>query len=135
METASLGKRILIFVANTILSLGFGFAVATPFLVVLHWHPALYVLFSFIFSGIFCFLLEFVILFFSKGYTAGSAMVGVKIVSADGLSVTVKQMLVRAICESVYIFALFDLIYFIKNRTERGIIDRLSDSFAIDNLR
>ncbi len=135
METASLGKRILIFVANTILSLGCGFAAATPFLVVLHWHPALYVIYSLAFSGITCFILEFLVLLISKGYTIGSAIVGVKFVSPDAKKISAKQMTIRAICESVYMFAIFDLGYFIKNKTERGIIDRLCDSFAIDIFR
>ena len=71
----------------------------------------------------------------TKGYTLGSAIIGVKYVSSDGKNIKFSQIIIRSGSESILIFAFIDLIYLVRNRTERGAIDRLSDSFAIDIRR
>lgn len=132
METAALQKRVLIYLFDFLLSLGIGLAIAVPFLTVLHLHIAFYYLIGFGFCIIINFFFKFIILVSSKGYTISSVIFGVKYVSGNGGLINRKQCFMRAYTESIFIFALFDLFYFLANRTERGVIDRLSDSFAID---
>ena len=133
METAVLAKRIWIYVINTIIHNCVGFACALPFLLVLKIHPFFYVLLGIGFATIISFIFSFLTLMISHGYTFASAILSVKYVSSDGGAINNKQILIRASLESVAIFIFFDFIYFVKNQTERGVIDRLSDSFAIDN--
>ena len=133
METAVLAKRIWIYIINMIIYLGVGFASALPFLLALKLHPAFYVLIGIGFATLISFIFTFMALMISRGYTFASAIFSVKFVSSDGRGINNKQILIRSSLESIVIFVLFDLIYFAKNQTERGVIDRLSDSFAIDN--
>ena len=133
METAILAKRIWIYIINTIIYYGVGFACALPFLLVLKLHPVFYVMIGVGFSTVISFIFSFIALMISRGYTFASAILSVKYVSSDGSGINNKQILIRASLESVAIFIFFDFIYFVKNQTERGVIDRLSDSFAIDN--
>ncbi len=135
METAVLSKRVWIYIINTILYFGIGFTSALPFLLTLHLHVALYIIIAIGFTTVVSFLLALFLLSVSHGYTFGSALLRVKYVSYDGQRIYFKQILVRAAAESIWIFAFFDLIYFINNHTERGVIDRLSNSFAIDISR
>ena len=133
METAALSKRIWIYIINAIVYNGIGFASALPFLLVIKLHVFFYVLIGLGFATVIAFVLGCLILKCTKGYTLASAFFRVKFVSSDGGAINSGQILIRATFESITIFALFDLIYFLKNQTERGAIDRLSDSFAIDN--
>lgn len=133
METAVLRKRIWIYLINTIVYHGIGFAIALPFLLVIKLHIVFYILISLGFATVLSFVLACLILKISGGYTFASALLKVKHVSSDGGRINNHQILILAIFQSIAIFALFDLIYFLKNQTERGVIDRLSDSFAIDN--
>lgn len=132
METARLSKRIWGYIINLILYLGVGFGAAVPFLTLLNLHVALYILIALGIAIVSSLLLDILIIALSHGYTLGSAIMGVKYVASDGKRLNGKQIVVRSACESLLIFVFLDLIYFIKNRTERGVIDRLSDSFAID---
>ena len=135
METATLGKRIWLYIINTILYQGLGFAAALPFLLLLHLHVAIYILIAVGFDAVISFLLAMFLLSVSHGYTFGSALMRVKYVTYDGNYIRFKQILVRAAADSIAIFAFFDLLYFINNHTERGVVDRLSNSFAIDITR
>lgn len=135
METAVLSKRIGIYLFNLILYLAMGFGASLPFSMVLHWHVAYYILISLSITIILSFLFDFILTLITRGYNLGSAIFGVKYVSMDNKRITAKQAFIRSSSESIFIFALFDLFYFIKNRTERGVIDRLSGTFAIDNRR
>ena len=135
METAILSKRVWIYLINTIIYNCVGFASALPFLLVLKMHPALYVIIGIGLATVFAFLLSLFFLSTTHGYTLGSALLRVKFVSVNGQNIRFPQILIRSSSESMTILVLFDLVYFIKNRTERGIIDRLSDSFAVDNSR
>lgn len=132
METAILSKRVWVYIINLVLYLGIGFLGALPFLTLLKVHALLYVLFAIIIAILISFIFDLIILICSHGYTIGSAILGVKYVSSDGQRLTKRQCFIRSASESILIFVLFDWIYFAKNRTERGVIDRLSDSFAID---
>ncbi len=132
METAILSKRVWIFIMNMVLYHVLGFAAALPFLLIIHLHVALYILIGIGFSILISLVFNYLILTISRGYTLASALLGVKFVSSDGKKLNQKQIAVRSIMESIAILAFFDFIYFVKNRTERGVIDRVSDSFAID---
>ena len=135
METATLGKRFWAYVINAILYLGFGFASSLPFLLLLHVHIIAYVFISLGFAIIISFLLNLFLMMVTKGYNIGNAIFGIQYVARGEERINGKQAFIRASSESIFIFILFDLIYFIKNRTERGVIDRLSDTFAIDVRR
>ena len=135
METAVLSKRIGIYLFNLILYLVIGFGVSLPLLMVLHIHVALYILISLSITIILSFLFDFFLMLVSKGYTIGSAVFGVKYVSMDNKKIMGRQAFIRSSSESIFIFAVFDLLYFLRYRTERGVIDRLSGTFAIDNRR
>lgn len=132
METARLAKRVGSYIINLILYIGIGFAAAIPFLTLLKLHVSLYILIALGISIVTSFLFDIFLMSVSHGRTIGSLIFGVKYVAKDGQRVSGKQIVVRSASESVLIFVVFDLIYFIKYRTERGVIDRLSDSFAID---
>ena len=132
METARLNKRIWLYVINFLFYVGIGFAVASPFLSVLHLMVVFYILISLGFGILLSFLMDFLLLIITKGYTIGSAIFGIKYVASDGKKITKRQAFIRSAYESIFIFVILDLIYFLKYQTERGVIDRLSDSFAID---
>ncbi len=132
METARLTKRIWAYIINLFMYIGIGFACSVPFLTLLNLHVLFYVLISFGVAIVFSFVFDSIILHASHGYTIGALIMGVKCVASDGNRLSRKQVIIRSASESILIFALFDLIYFVKNHTERGVIDRLSDSFAID---
>ena len=133
METARLSKRVWAYIINLVLYLGLGFASASPFLNLLHLHVIFYLLIAFGIAIILSFFFDLFLLVVTRGFTLGSAIFGIKYVSSDGQPINRKQSLIRSASESILVFALLDLIYFIRFRTERGVIDRLSDSFAIDN--
>ena len=132
METARLTKRVWAYVINLVMNLATGFACGIPFLTLLKWHYAFYILISLGIAIVFSFINDTLIMKLTKGYTVGSVIFGIKYVASDGQRLNGKQIIIRSASESILIFVLFDLIYFLKNRTERGVIDRLSDSFAID---
>lgn len=135
METAVLTKRVWVYIINLILYLGIGFLAAIPFLTLLKLHALLYVLIALLIAALISFIFDLIILICSHGYTIGSAILGVRYVGSDGRTLTKRQCFIRSASETILIFVLFDWIYFVKNRTERGVIDRLSDSFAIDIRR
>ena len=135
METAVLSKRIGLYIINLIFHLGVGFGAASPFIAVLGLHWAFYLLIALGIAFVFSLLFDIFLMSVTKGYTLGSAIIGVKYVSSDGKAIRFNQIVVRSGSESILIFALIDLIYLVKNRTERGAIDRLSESFAIDIRR
>lgn len=135
METAVLSKRVWMYIINLIFYVGVGFGAASPIFIVLHWHILAYVGIALGAAIIISFIFDSILLKITKGYTIGSAILGVKFVSSDGQKMNGAQIVIRSMAESIIIFALLDFIYFLKNRTERGVIDRLSDTFAIDNRR
>ena len=135
MEIAVLSKRIGVYIFNLILYLIIGFGSSLPFLMVLHLHVAFYILISIGITIIISFLFDFFLMLVTKGYTIGSAIFGVKYVRMDNKRIAARQAFIRSSTESIFIFVVFDFFYFIKNRTERGVIDRLSGTFAIDNRR
>ena len=132
METARLTKRVWAYIINLFFYLATGFGCGVLFLTLLSWPVYAYILISLGIAIIFSFVNDLLILMLTRGYTVGSAIMGVRYVASDGKKLSFKQALVRSGSESIAIFVIFDLIYFLKNRTERGVIDRLSDSFAID---
>ena len=132
METARLAKRAWAYIINLVFYLGTGFACAIPFLTLFRWPVYAYILISLGIAFVFSLINDLLIMLLTRGYTVGSAIMGVRYVASDGKKLSFKQALVRSGSESIFIFAFLDLIYFLKNRTERGVIDRLSDSFAID---
>ena len=135
METAVLSKRVWLYIINLIFHLGVSFGGASPFLIVLHFHLLYYILISLGIAIIFSFIFDFLLMIITHGYTLGSALVGVKYVASNGQKITKGQAFLRSGSETLVIFALIDLLYLVINRTERGAIDRLSDSFAIDIRR
>ena len=132
MENARLSKRIWAYIINLIIYLGIGFGAAVPFLTLLNFHIVFYILIALGIAIVVSLLFDILVMVSSHGYTFGFAIMGAKYVASDGKVLNGKQIVVRSACESIVIFVFLDLIYFIKNRTERGVIDRLSDSFAID---
>ena len=132
METARLAKRVWAYIINLVFYLATGFACGIPFLTLLSWPVYAYILISLGIAFVFSLINDLLIMLLTRGYTVGSAIMGVRYVASDGKKLSFKQALVRSSSESIFIFAFLDLIYFLKNRTERGVIDRLSDSFAID---
>lgn len=132
METARLSKRFWAYVINLVLYLGIGFAVASPLLIVTTAHIIFYFLTAFGSAIILSFFFDLFLLVVSHGHTIGSAIFGIKYVSSDGKKINRKQAMIRSASESTLVFVVLDYIYFLRYRTERGVIDRLSDSFAID---
>ena len=132
METVSLLKRTIIYVLNTIFFSASGLGIATPFLLILDVGVFWYIIIGVAIAISLSIAMNFLALWLSKGYTMISVLFGVKVVCAEEKNINKKQAIIRMLCESLLIFAVLDLIYLIKNRTERGVIDRLSDTFMID---
>lgn len=132
MEPARLFKRILGYLINFILYVGMGFAFMAIITQFFELHILLFLLYAALFAIASALVLNFLIILITRGYTVGNVIFGVKYVSDNGQRINFKQVLIRAFAESTLIFVLLDLFYIIKNRTERGVIDRLSSSFAID---
>ena len=135
MEIVTVWKRIIIYLLNAMMYTLIGYASALPFLLILHVNIWIYIVIGLAFSVVTSIALSFLILWASKGYSMVSYMFMVKIVGEQEKVVTIKQALIRAFCESVFIFAVLDLIYLLSHRTERGVIDRLSNTFMIDLRR
>ena len=132
METARLSKRVWAYIINLFFYLATGFGAAVPFLTLLNLPVFAYILIALAIAFVFSFINDLAIMLLTRGYTVGSAIMGVRHVASDGKKLSFKQAIVISGSESTLILVFFDLIYFLKNRTERGVIDRLSDSFAID---
>lgn len=135
METAVLSKRIGLYLFNLFLYLGIGFGGSLPFLLLLHLHVVYYLLISMGITIAFSFLFDFFLICVTKGFNIGSAIFGVKYVSINNDIISAKQAFIRSSSESIPIFVIFDFLYFLRYRTERGVIDRLSGTFAIDIRR
>ncbi len=135
MEVAVLGKRVWSYILNLIIYMIIGFSSSLPFLLVLHLHWALYILISLGITIVSAMVISFLLLVITKGFNIGSAVFGVKYVGVRNERISGRQAFVRAMAEAIFIFPLFDLFYFWKNRTERGVIDRLTNTFAIDIRR
>ena len=132
MEPASLVKRALGYLINVVIFVGFGFLFVGLMSIVFDIHIALVILFALLFALAVGIIFNIAIMFLSKGYTIGNAIFGIKYVSSDGQKINFKQTLIRSLAEATIIFILLDMFYLFKNRTERSVIDHLSDSFAID---
>ena len=132
METARLNKRFWSYIINFVFYLGIGFAAASPLLILTKVHIIFYFLTAIGGAVILSFFFDLFLLVVSKGYTIGSAIMGVKYVTNNGEKINRRQAMIRSASESTLVFIFLDLIYFLRYRTERGVIDRLSDSFAID---
>ena len=135
METASLAKRIIIYLLSGLLYAAIGYASALPFLLINKLNIWIYIAIGLGFSVATSIVLTWLILWASKGYTIISFLFGVKVVGVQEKRITGKQAIIRAFHESIAIIALLDLIYLISHRTERGVIDRLSDTFMLDMRR
>ena len=132
METARLNKRFWSYIINLVFYLGIGFAAASPLLILTTAHIIFYFLTSFGSAIILSFFFDLFLLVVTKGYNIGSAIMGVKYVTNNGERINRRQSMIRSASESTLVLVFLDLIYFLRYRTERGVIDRLSDSFAID---
>ena len=132
METAVLSKRVWAYIINLVIYLGVGFSLSIPFLTLLNIHVVFYLLISFGVAIILSFFFDLFLMVVTKGYTMGSAILGIKYVSENGNKLSRRQAMIRSASESILVFVILDLLYFLRYRTERGAIDRLSDSFAID---
>lgn len=135
METASLAKRIIIYLLGGLLYTAIGYASALPILLINKLNIWIYIAIGLGFSVVTSIVLTWLILWASKGYTIISFLFGVKVVGVQEKRITGKQAIIRAFHESIAIIALLDLIYLISHRTERGVIDRLSDTFMLDMRR
>ena len=122
METAVLSKRVWLYIINLVFHLGIGFALASPFLKYLHVHIVFYFLISAGFAIIFSFFFDIFLLSITKGYTLGSAILGVKYVASDGKRITMPQIIIRSGSESILIFALIDFFYLVKLVNHRAEI-------------
>lgn len=132
METVSLLKRTIIYILNALLFSALGLAAALPFLLVLGVGVFWYIVIGVSFAYLLSLFINSLTMILSKGYTIISVLFGVKVVGVEEKSVNRYQAFIRMLCETLLIFAILDLIYLVKNRTERGVIDRLSDTFMID---
>lgn len=132
MKTISLKKRLLIYFIDMIIYGGLTFLSIYPFIFLLKWHVLLIILLILVFLCLYTFLFTFMQLTLFKGYTLVTAILGIKVVGVEEKNITVTQSLIRALNYGLWILLIYDLIYLIKNRTERGIIDRLSDTFLVE---
>ena len=135
METVSLFKRALIYFLNSLLFTALGLSVALPLLLLVKIHVVFYILIGVAIAYIASLFINVFLLTKTKGYSIPSFFFSVKVVGVEEKDITVKQAYIRMLCETLLIFAIIDCVYLIINRTERGVIDRLSDTFMIDLRR
>ena len=110
METASLAKRIIIYLLSGLLYAAIGYASALPFLLINKLNIWIYIAIGLGFSVATSIVLTWLILCASKGYTIISFLFGVKVVGVQEKRITGKQAIIRAFHESITIIALLDLI-------------------------
>lgn len=132
METVSLLKRLFIYAINALVFSAIGLTALLPFLLNFGLPLVWYIILGVTLALFLSLVINFLTLWLSKGYTFISFLFAVKVVGIEEKSVSQKQAIIRVLCETLLIFAIFDVIYLIKNRTERGVVDRLSDTFMID---
>ncbi len=91
----------------------------------------LYLLYSYIGSVILMFFYTLIVEYLADGYTLFSRAFSYKIVKEDNKKLRLYEVFIRACLECLFIFPLLDLFYFIAKRTNRGSIDRISNTYAI----
>lgn len=90
------------------------------------------ILLSQIAAALLYFLLTFVMLLITNGYTIGSTITRIRVVRLDDERIDVKDALVRASSLAIFPWALINAINMLLIHTERTLFDRLSDTLVID---
>ena len=132
MKTITFNKRLFIYLIDVTIYSGLAFLSAYPFIFIYKLHIILDILIIIGFILIYSFLINFLLLKMFRGYTIVSAIFGVKVVGTGEKKITTNQAFIRSLNQALWILLLYDLIYILINRTQRGIIDRLTDTFMVD---
>ena len=90
------------------------------------------ILLSQIAAALIYFLVTFIMLLISNGYTIGSAITRIRVVRLDDERIDVKDALIRASSLAIFPWALINAINMLLIHTERTLFDRLSDTLVID---
>ena len=135
METISFTKRLFLYLINIILYTGMGFSSSLPFLLVLHIPIGWYIVISLGVTVTLGVILRYLLIRIMRGSTITSFFFGVRYIGVEEKELKEKQIIIRVINEAIPFLLLLDLFYLKINHTERGVIDRISDSFTIDLRR
>lgn len=111
---------------------GLAFLSSWPFVFEYKLHAFFLVLIIAGFIFAYSFILNFLLLKMLRGYTIISAILGVKVVGVEEKNISVNQAFIRSLNQALWIIVIYDLIYLVKNKTQRGVIDRLTDTFVVD---
>lgn len=132
MKTIDLRKRLFIYIIDMFLYSGLAFLSICPFIFICKIDLWIDILMGIGFVILYSFVFTFLLLKLFRGYTIISAIFGAKVVGVEEKKITTSQALVRALNQSLWIILLFDIIYLLANKTQRGVIDRLTDTFVVD---
>ena len=135
METISFTKRLFLYLINIILYSGMGFSSSLPFLLVLHIPIGWYIVISLGVTVTLGVILRYLLIRIMRGSTITSFFFGVRYIGVEEKELKGRQIIIRVINEAIPFLLLLDLVYLKINHTERGVIDRISDSFTIDLRR
>ncbi|HOJ45614.1 MAG TPA: RDD family protein [Bacilli bacterium] len=130
MRIARYEKRLLAYFIDFAIALAG--ALAIFFLIPMSLTIVEKVLLSQIGASFIYFILTFLLLWVSNGYTLGSALSGIRVVRLDDEKIGVKEALVRASSLAIFPWAIINAVNMLLVHTERTLFDRLSDTLVID---
>jgi uncharacterized RDD family membrane protein YckC len=77
-------------------------------------------------------LLTGTMLILTNGFTLGSLLVRIRAVRLDEKRLRCRDVLIRSISLSIFVWAIINAIYMLVVHTERTMFDRMSDTLVID---
>ena len=135
METISTGKRLWLYIINVLAYTGLSFVACLPFLLLVKLAVGWYIAISIGVAIASAVVFRYLLIRIMHGYTIISFFFGVKYIGVEERELHKQQVIIRVINEAILFLLLLDLIYLKSNHTERGVIDRISNSFTIDLRR
>lgn len=132
MKTINLRKRLFIYIIDMLIYSGLAYISIYPFIFILKIDLWIDIIMGIGFIILYSFDFTFLLLKLTGGYTMISLIFGAKVVGVEEKRITTSQAFIRSLNQSLWIILLFDVIYLITNKTQRGVIDRLTDTFVVD---
>jgi len=130
MRIARYEKRLLAYFIDFAIALAV--ALAIFFLIPMSLTVVEKVLLSQIGASLIYFILTFLGLWISNGFTLGAAIAGIRIVRLDDEKISIKEALIRSSSLAIFPWAIINAINMLLVHTERTLFDRLSDTLVID---
>ncbi|MFA5236116.1 MAG: RDD family protein [Bacilli bacterium] len=130
MHIARYEKRLFAYLFDSLLSLLGGLAI---FLLIPMPIPFIEkILLSQVAAAFIYVLLTATMLMITNGFTFGSLFVRVRVVRLDEKRLRWREVLIRSVALSIFVWALINAVYMLTVHTERTMFDRISDTIVID---